>query len=315
LGAGVFALVAKLYVTSVISSALYAMLKKDKIVSEFSFTKVMEILRWSTHRYGAILLTFAGTYAADLVLGALLSPSATGLYRGSSRLVTSVADLFNQPTRLMAMTFYSKRASRGVESGEVLPLVLAIAAAFGWSALMGLAVVSPLIVPLLLGPSWEAAAPIATVLCFARAFSLIDSCVTPALVAYNKQKWVLYVQTMTVPLLILLLFLTSGHGPVYSSYAVAVVALVNTICLLVVARKYIRTPFSVVRSALPLALLPPLFVGVFSLAIEHFNFVTYPSKLSELLIIVLATGCGWLGLMVVLRGTLRNAILRLKHSA
>lgn len=261
-GFGLYSLVAKVYIASIMVSVLYWSTGTAVWSKKFDKTKFVEILTWSFERYGAVLLTFGSTYAADLMLGAFLSPAATGIYRGSSRLVTSVADLFTQPTRLLGMTFYSKQAASGSQSGEFVARVFSVAAVVGWSALAGLAISSQTLVPLLLGPSWSGAAPVVSILCLARAFSLIDASIAPALVAHNKQRSVLVNQTLVVPVLVASLLILSPYGVLPATYAVVLAAGFNSICMLVSLHKHLRPTLSGLKTAGPIAIVPAVSVVV-----------------------------------------------------
>ncbi len=261
-GFGIFSLVAKVYIGGTLVSLFYWRVGPAVRPTRFDSRKMFEIFSWSFERYGAVLLTFGSTYAADLMLGAFLSPAATGIYRGSSRLVTSVADLFTQPTRLLGMTYYSKQAARGSQSGESVARVFSVAAVVGWSALAGLAISSQTLVPLLLGPSWSGAAPVVSILCLARAFSLIDASIAPALVAHNKQRSVLVNQTLVVPVLVASLLILSPYGVLPATYAVVFAAGFNSICMVVSLHKHLRPTLSGLKTAGPIAIVPAVSVVV-----------------------------------------------------
>lgn len=307
-GFGLYSLVVKVYIAAVMVSILYWRTGTAVWSPRFHKAKMFEILSWSFERYGAVLLTFGSTYAADLVLGAFLSPAATGIYRGSSRLVTSVADLFTQPTRLLGMTFYSKQAANGLESGEFVARVFSIAAVVGWSALAGLAVSSQTLVPLLLGPSWSSAAPVVSILCLARGFSLIDASIAPALVAHNKQRSVLVNQTLVVPVLVAALLILSPYGVLPATYAVVFAAGFNSICLLLSLHKHLRPKLSGWKAAGPIAVVPAVSVAAGGWLAGHLSMKFAVGDQLHLAATIVFGALFWCFAVLALRRSIRSVV-------
>jgi O-antigen/teichoic acid export membrane protein len=255
-GAGIWALAGQIYTRNLSILILYFIISRPILSSRFSRVKMMEVLHWSLHRYGTLLLSFGATYAADIFLGIFLSPAATGLYRASSRLVTAIADMIGQPTRLIAMTIFSARAARGEASGRVWPGVFAVAALFGWSALAGLAAGASTFVPLILGKKWIAAVPIVAILCVARAFTVLDSITGAALVAADQARVLLYRQTIAGVTLLVTLTIVAPFGIIPVTIATAVIALANSLLLLTIVLRRLDGSGEALRAQLPLIMLP-----------------------------------------------------------
>jgi len=173
-GFGLVALIVQIYARLSVLTITYRLLQRPAWSSRFSTRRAWRVARWSTARYGATIVAFLSNYSADLLLGLFLSPAATGLYRASHRMVTGVSDLVSNPTRMTAVTIFSRRAAEGLESGPLWPRIAAASAFLGWTALAGLAAVSDPVVTLVLGSRWSAAGPIVAILCLQRGFTLID---------------------------------------------------------------------------------------------------------------------------------------------
>lgn len=127
-GFGVLALAAQIYVRNLLILLFYGMIGTTILSTRFSVARLKEIVRWALPVYGSSSLGLVSNYAADILLGFFLSPAATGIYRASSRLVTAVADIVNQPTRLISMTLSSKKVARGEDAATLWTIILSIAA-------------------------------------------------------------------------------------------------------------------------------------------------------------------------------------------
>lgn len=194
-------LIAQTYTRLGILLLLYVLSTRVEGWRNGSVAEVRKVLDWSLSRFGAVFLNFSANYGADFVLGIALSPAATGLYRASNRIVSSISDLFAQPLQKIVQTNLSARSSRGLRPDHSWIAMLTAVASIGWAALLGLAVSAKQVVLFILGPAWEKAAPIIVVFCAARALSLIDAATTSLLVCCDRQKFMLKVQT-TVAVLV-----------------------------------------------------------------------------------------------------------------
>jgi len=255
---GLAALVAQLYVRLAVLLAGYLVLQRSRFSDRITFARTLQVARWSASRYGAVLVSFVSQYGADVLLGAFLSPAASGLYRASSRIVAAVADMFAQPTRILAVTLFSARAAQGSPVGDLWPGILSSSAFLGWAAMAGLAMTASDLVPLLLGEQWSAAPPIVAVLCLARALNLLDAVTAPLLVSQNRQLAVLAVQTTASVVLVVGLFVFVHSGPASAAWVTAAAAGVLTLGLLILTARTAPATAAALRTAALLSLTAPL---------------------------------------------------------
>jgi O-antigen/teichoic acid export membrane protein len=292
-GAGIWSLAGQIYTRNITILCLYFIIERPILSSKPSRAKTMEVLGWSLHRYGTLLLSFGSTYAADIFLGIFLSPAATGLYRASSRLVTAIADMIGQPTRLIAMTIFSARAARGVSSATVWPGIFAVSAIFGWSALAGLAAGASTFVPLILGAKWAAAVPIVAILCIARAFTVLDSITGAALVAADHARVLLYRQTIAGVTLLITLTIVAPFGVVAVAVATAVVALANSVLLLAFVLRRLDGSSDALRTQLPLIGLPLCATAAGAWTAQLLSQTLALPPIGKAVLVVIAGGVGW----------------------
>lgn len=231
-GFGVAALVVQTYVRLLVLLALYAAATGERPGLVAPRAQVLAVLRWSRARHAAVLLNFFSANGADLVLGAALSPAATGLYRAANRIASALTDLFAQPLQKIAQTNLSASWVRRHDAGPAGKAaanttwltMLSGVGAIAWAGLLTLAVLARDLVPLALGEKWAAAAPIVVVFCAIKAFSLLDAVTTSFLVCHDRQRAMLKVQAATAVSVLALGWLAAPWGPKAVAVAVGLAA-------------------------------------------------------------------------------------------
>ena len=265
LGLGIVSLIVQIYVRLIVLLTIYAWSSPGSDWRGGDREQVETVLRWSWSRYGAVFLNFSANYGADFVLGVVLSPVATGIYRASNRIVTSVSDLFAQPLQKIVQTNLSARSARGLPPDQAWIGMLLGLAAIGWATLAGLAVSAWAVVPVVMGPAWTNAVPVVIVFCFMRAISLIDAATACLLVCCDRQHFMLTVQSivaMAVPASSLVL---AHFGPGSTAEAPVVVALGNAMIMCGLTITYGREAARLSRSGLVeivRAFLPAMVPGI-----------------------------------------------------
>jgi O-antigen/teichoic acid export membrane protein len=212
-GVGVDALVAQSYVRLAPLALLYALIVRVPLHLTRSRADIDEVLRWSSGRYAGVFLNFTSNFGADLILGILLSPAATGLYRAANRIVSALTDLFTQPLQKIAQTNLSARSARGEASGDLWVRMMTGVAVIGWSSLAALAMLADQLVPALLGEKWRDAAPIVSLLCLFRSLSFLDAVTTSFLVCHDMQQRMFRVQAATAMAVVLFASAAAFAGP------------------------------------------------------------------------------------------------------
>lgn len=227
-GHGVASLVMQTYVRLGVLMVLYALATRERPGLGCSWRQAwvgaMPVLRWSRARHAAVLLNFATSNGADLVLGLLLSPSATGLYRAANRIVAALTELFAQPLQKIAQTNLSASWVRDRDMGTSWLTMLSGVGAIAWAALMTLAVLAQDLLPLVLGDKWAPAVPIVVVFCVVKAFSLLDAVTTSFLVCHDRQRSMLKVQAIAAVCVTVLGVSATPWGPAAVAIAVGVAA-------------------------------------------------------------------------------------------
>ena len=308
------ALIWQIYTRNIALLIFYSLTGKPIWSRHIRSDNLREVMGWSLTRYGSVLLNFGANYGADFFLGVFLSPSATGLFRASSRLVTAVADMFAQPTRLIAQTLFSARAAAGLSSTKIWPNVFVVSSAVGWSALAGLAAVAGQIVPIALGHQWRDAAPLVPILCLARASGLLDSVTMPLLVASNYQRSIFFVQCGTSALLILLLIGCARFGVMPATIAVAAAALTASIGLALLAFRRLPGAGRLFVANVPLTIFPASATIVGAMSMRFVDLPMPGGPTSQVGLSVVGGVAGWLFALLLVRRRAVHVIDSLQRS-
>lgn len=225
LGWGLWALVAQVYARLVIFIVAYRAVLVLPPLPRPSVRETHKVLAWSWSRYGSVMVGFLANYSGDLLLGAVFSPAASGLYRAGNRVVSALADMFVQPAGLLVTTgLAAERARGGAGDGAWLRLS-GLFGALCWPALAGLAVVSDEIAPVMLGPAWAGAGPIIAVFCVARMAALPIAVASSVLVIEDRQNRVLWIQSAAAIATAVLTLALASQGPIAAAFATTLVAL------------------------------------------------------------------------------------------
>lgn len=268
-GIGVMALVLQTYARLGTIFAAYLVSGSELAVGRADRRSTLDILRWSTSRYASVAVNFCTVYGADFLLGALLTPSAAGLYRAANRVVSAVSDLFAQPLLKIAQSSISARLARGEPLSKDWLAISRVVASFGWAALAGLAVLASWIVPQLLGAKWAPAVPIVVVFCAGKAVSLLDGSVASLLVCADRQRLIFTVQSVSAVATIAAGILLAPHGPFVVAIATSIVAVVTSTVLFRAAAALTAVSAGEALAALGGAAVPALFV-VLAVAVSGF---------------------------------------------
>ena len=212
-GVGLLSLVVQVYVRLGCLLLLYLVGAGERSWRSFSLADARRIIGWSWSRYSSVFVNFMSDYGADFILGALLSPAATGIYRASNRIVSALTDLFAQPLLKIVQTNVSARAARGLAPDTSWLGMFTGVAAIGWAALAALAFAADDLVPLILGEKWRVTTPLVIIFCAARAFSLLDATTTSLLVSCDRQRFMLAAQIGAATLVLLASAALASFGP------------------------------------------------------------------------------------------------------
>ncbi len=291
-GWGLWALVLQIYARTLLMALALGALGSPLALALPPRALVAEVLRWSASRFGSVLVTFLANYSGDLVLGVVLSPAASGLYRAANRMVTALADMFVQPAGMLALTTLAAERARGEGDGRpgTWPQLAGLFAVLGWPALALLALFAHRVVPLALGPAWAAAAPVVAVFCVARMAALVTAVATAELIVTDRQGKVLAVQTVAATATAALTILAAPYGALGAACVATLVALLAAGVLALTALQ--RRDRPALAEAAHLVALP--LAGAFGAAFAADRLFGASAPLAALALPLACAAAGWL---------------------
>lgn len=178
-GEGVYGLVAAKYVQFAIGGPAFLLLVGRLPRLAFDRAEATAIFAlWRSLILDRVLGYFQN-YSADLLLGALLSPAAAGLYRISLRIVSLVTTIITDPLRSLGWTVLAKGARGGGSVARDSESMIGLVYALLCGPLALLALVGGDLAVLALGPQWAAAGPVIALLALA-AIVMVPAAVSEA---------------------------------------------------------------------------------------------------------------------------------------
>ncbi len=272
---------------------------------------VMRLLHWSASRYGAAGVAAVSTYSGDLILGVLLSPAATGLFRASNRVATAASDMFAHPAGLLVRTALARRHARGDDVDGGWLAMFAGIAMIGWAALVDLALVADWIAAGVLGPGWaSAAAPIA-ILCLARLFAMLGTAATAMLVTHDRQTCVFRAQLVAAGAVATATVVLSPWGVNGAAVALLGASAGTALWLTCAALQLGGEATGAVRRSLGLIASPLLASALATLIGRWLAIGLTDTPIQQIMVSGLCGGVGWAIGIVPVRARAREALIHL----
>jgi O-antigen/teichoic acid export membrane protein len=185
-----------------------------------SFAAVADLMHFSKWLVVQNTLSFLKERSADFVIGRFAGPHALGIFSVSAEISNMPATELVAPINRAVFPAYAKLAHdkaalrREYLSGISLIALLAV------PAVAGVAVTAPFLVPLILGPKWQDAAAIVTVLAFFGITQALQSTAYSAFLALGKPQVFVKITAIHVCIeLPALVALTAWSGIVGAAWA------------------------------------------------------------------------------------------------
>ncbi|WP_166799481.1 lipopolysaccharide biosynthesis protein [Paraburkholderia dipogonis] len=206
-GFGVWALVASLLTTSVVSTV--ATFFTVRWVPKWSFNaKTLNGLRsYGVYASGTRTLLFLWNQADQIVVGFVLGAGQLGIYNFSRRIFSIINDVSSGALGTVAHPYFSgiqeniERVRNGFLSATFL------ASIFAFPVFVGLALVADRAVPLIFGPQWASALWPIRILCVLGIITCIGTLQAGLINSLGKAKWWFYYQLFTgvinVPIIVI----------------------------------------------------------------------------------------------------------------
>ena len=232
-----YSLVGYRYLQSVLTLLGYLIFCPVPYWGAFRRNQIRTIVRFAAPIYGSRLLSALSNYGVDMVVGVLIGPAATGLYRMSSRIVSSIGEALYQPLRVLSWVRASKaRASERRIALTLLPLNR-VATLILWPLAVIVGFIAGDLLRLGLGPKWMAATPIIATLLLSRCIGVAEVFLEPLLAITGAGERLLIIRIVSIAAMFAALIGFSRLGPTWIGGANLVASIV---ILAAVAPRLIR---------------------------------------------------------------------------
>jgi O-antigen/teichoic acid export membrane protein len=162
MGHGIMALVANRLVSVVVMSAgILRAAGLPKGLRHFDIAAAKRIGWFSTGVIGSRLSFWANQFGTELVIGIVLSTTAVGYYRMASRLAGALYSIIWQGPAAAQLAYFGRAPDSYKAYLHALRLHLALVAPI----LVGAAMAAPILIEVLLGPTWQPSALVFSLLC------------------------------------------------------------------------------------------------------------------------------------------------------
>ena len=212
MGYGLHALVAQIYIRSTMIIIAYRVLHRPQFARGNQHRTLTDIFRWCSPQYISAVIGQVTSYAPEFLIGALISPAATGIYRAANRVVSAAGDVCGQPLKIIALSKFGSLVARNEDPSRAYHDVLAVTLLLTSTFLSALAVVSEPLVALIADDAWSGVTGVTAALCIGRFFSVVSAVSSPLLVAQGKQKVLVPLQFIATSSLVLGLIVFAGLG-------------------------------------------------------------------------------------------------------
>jgi O-antigen/teichoic acid export membrane protein len=201
-----------------------------------------ELVKYSKWLFMNNLILLARDRSADLAVGRMVGSHALGLYSVAQE-VSTLPTQFVAPVNRAVFPGYASQAG---DLGQLRQSFLDVTS-FVWFLAMpagiGIAVIAPVLVPVVLGTNWLEAIPVVTILALAGTPMVMESNVAYVFYALGKPRVTTIMMISYVVMLIpLMIVLTRNMGAVGAAWAHLVTAMIFVPASFIVVLRYLRLP-------------------------------------------------------------------------
>ncbi len=155
-GAGVYALVGLQAITVLAGVILLWAQSTWRPSMVFSSSALKKLLPYSSHSFGSSLLTLVNRRSDDLIVGSVLGPVALGFYTIAYRILLVVESTVTLVVQRVAFPTFSRLHTQPERMIAAFRRTTHAASLLGVGIFTALAVLAPILIPVLFGPRWRA---------------------------------------------------------------------------------------------------------------------------------------------------------------
>ncbi|MGR3365747.1 MAG: oligosaccharide flippase family protein [Maritimibacter harenae] len=254
-GWGAEALVASRYVSTLAGLVITGSLVRALPRVELRGDALRDARQTATSLWGTTSVGLLTNYGADLVLGAFLSPSVVGAYRGGARIAMTATNLVLQPLGLLSWSKFTRIEKEGLGKEAMRRAWhenMSLAASLLWPMAVAVGLLAPALVVTLLDETWLAAASIVAILSLSKSIAFFSNLLEPTMLTTGNAGQQLRIRATGAVTLIALLIAFGRFGPEQAAYAhLGASVVVGVLSLIATKRALEFRVMEMVRTFLP----------------------------------------------------------------
>jgi O-antigen/teichoic acid export membrane protein len=158
-------------VTLAVTVAICALMRPSSVPTLPGLGEVQRVLSFGVWTAGGSAIGQAGISAPDMIIGRVLGATETGLFSKAYGIVDTFNRLVLQAIHTFSTPHFSSRIRAGLEVRETYLHAVSLITGLAWPFFTIAAVCTAPLVHVMLGDQWDAAIPVARVLCASAAVS------------------------------------------------------------------------------------------------------------------------------------------------
>ncbi len=238
-GAGIWALIALRVTVVLVSAASLSLQLKLRVMPRWSWARLCGLNRFAGFILATRLAENATYLVYNVLVGGLFGLTALGYLNVAMRLIEPVRGAIVAITHNICFPHFLVASDARPALGRTAARISSETTALVAPTFMGLAAVGPILVPLMAGPGWDAAVPIAAALAAGGMLALPSQVVQTALSATGRPQHVLGANLVGLAVLTLVLVATAGRDPTMVGLARLAGDLAQTLVTLLVGGRLI----------------------------------------------------------------------------
>ncbi len=226
-GLGLQTLIYHRLLLSFLPPIVVLLVRRPGLVPAVDFEKWRKIAHFVRSLSASHVIGFASTYGADLVLGVVAGPAASGIYRFGARIVLVFDALMTAPLSTLAWTQFARVKNDAASFARHVNQFSSGMIFISMAIFLGLAAIAEPLISEFAAPEWAEAAIVVQILAITAAIRVpLYIVLSPALGTVGQEKW--------LPIVRLSVAATSIAGVLLlSRYGIAAAALSQMCALLV----------------------------------------------------------------------------------
>ncbi|WP_336921884.1 lipopolysaccharide biosynthesis protein [Aquipuribacter sp. SD81] len=200
LGAGVWALVVQAVVQTVVGTVMLWAVTSYRPGLTVSRSAFRDLFGFSNSVLGMTMLNFLSKRSDDLLIGAVLGPTALGLYSVAYRLLNLMNEVLTRAVELVALSAFSRLQHDLARLNRAYGEAIRTSAALSAPSFLLVLVLAPDVVHVFLGDQWLAAVPVMQALSLAGIAHALGATTTTLLLSQGRSRTALHLTTATTVL-------------------------------------------------------------------------------------------------------------------